>query len=69
MLHHAKSVAGRLRKDERGASLLEYSVLIGLIIAITVGAVTAVGTWSQGRWDNLKSALGITTPAAPPTTP
>jgi Flp pilus assembly pilin Flp len=60
MLHRAKSIAIRLWKDEGGASLLEYSVLIGLIIAITVAAVTAVGLWASGRWDALKTALGIT---------
>jgi pilus assembly protein Flp/PilA len=55
MLHHAKSAAIRLWKDERGASLLEYSVLIGLILAVTVGAVTAIGTWMGTRWSTLQT--------------
>ena len=33
MVRQMKSFAVRLWKDERGASLLEYSVLIGLIMA------------------------------------
>jgi Flp pilus assembly pilin Flp len=59
MLPLAKSIAIELWKDRRGASLLEYSLLIGIIVAITVGVITAVATWVTGRWDGLKTALGI----------
>jgi len=61
MLHRAKSTAVRLWKDEKGASLLEYSLLIGIIAAITVGVITAVGGWVLGRWTDLQTALGIKT--------
>src|SRR5262245_37658625 len=37
MLRFAKDTAVRLWKDERGASLLEYSVLIGLITTAVIG--------------------------------
>jgi pilus assembly protein Flp/PilA len=66
MLHRAKSIATQLWKDEQGASLLEYSVLIGLILAVTVAAVIAIGTWAGGQWTTLKTNLGITTPAPGP---
>jgi pilus assembly protein Flp/PilA len=59
MLHHLKSTASRLWKDERGASLLEYSVLVGLIIAVSGAAVIAVGGWAGNQWTALKSALNI----------
>jgi len=59
MLPLAKDIAIGLWKDRRGASLLEYSLLIGIIVAVTVGVITAVGTWVTGRWDSLKTALGI----------
>jgi len=59
MLPLAKDIAIGLWKDRRGASLLEYSLLIGIIVAVSVGVVTAVGTWVTGRWDSLKTALGI----------
>ena len=58
-MRQTKALAVRLWKDERGASLLEYSMLIGLIIAVTVGVVASVGTWSSGQWTALKAALGI----------
>jgi pilus assembly protein Flp/PilA len=60
MLQRTKSIATRLWKDEGGASLLEYSLLIGIIAAITVGIITAVGVWVTGRWSALQAALGIT---------
>ena len=48
-----KDVAVRLWKDERGASLLEYSILIGLITVGVVATVTNVGNWISGRWTAL----------------
>ncbi len=62
MLREIKSLAVRIWKDEQGASLLEYSVLIGLIVAGVVATITAVGTWTGGRWDALLLKL-----TAPPT--
>jgi len=61
MLVRIKDAAVRLWKDERGASLLEYSILIGLITAGVVTTVFAVGGWAGQQWTNLKSNLGITT--------
>jgi pilus assembly protein Flp/PilA len=52
-----KKLAVALLKDESGASLLEYTVLIGII---TVGALTAignVGTWISGQWSSLHTTL------------
>ena len=62
MLQRTKSMAIRLWKDEGGASLLEYSLLIGIIVAVSVAAITAVGVWVTGRWTALASALGIALP-------
>src|SRR5262245_1933238 len=47
-----------LLRDERGASLVEYSILIGLIAAATITAIVAVGTWITTRWTTLKGAIG-----------
>jgi pilus assembly protein Flp/PilA len=43
----------RLRKDEDGASLIEYSILIGLISALAVGSIFAMGTWVASQWADL----------------
>lgn len=47
----------RLVQDEDGASLVEYSVLIGLITVATVVTIGLVGTWVSGRWTALDAAL------------
>jgi pilus assembly protein Flp/PilA len=47
----------RLGKDEDGASLLEYTVLLGLLLIATIATVTLVGGWISGKWTALNSAL------------
>jgi pilus assembly protein Flp/PilA len=66
MLCLAGSIAISLWKDRRGASLLEYSLLIGIIVALTVTLVTAVGVWVTGRWSTLCSALTGSANCVPP---
>ncbi len=63
MLREIKSLAVRIWKDEQGASLLEYSVLIGLIVAGVVATIASVGVWTGGRWESLLTLLK--TPAVP----
>jgi pilus assembly protein Flp/PilA len=58
MLHYIKRTTVRLWSDESGASLLEYSVLVGLITAAVVGSVLAVSTWTGARWTTLIGTLG-----------
>ncbi len=38
------SLINQLRRDERGAALVEYGLLVGLIAVVCVVAITAVGT-------------------------
>jgi pilus assembly protein Flp/PilA len=38
------SLVNLLRQDEKGAALVEYGLLVGLIAVVCVIAVTAVGT-------------------------
>jgi pilus assembly protein Flp/PilA len=57
MLHYIKRTAVCLWKDEAGASLLEYSVLVGLITAAVVATITLVTTWVGGRWTTLLGTL------------
>jgi pilus assembly protein Flp/PilA len=57
MLHRARTFAIRLWKDERGASLLEYSVLVGLITAGVVATIAGVAAWTGTRWTALQGVL------------
>lgn len=51
------SLKDRLSRDESGASLIEYSILIGLITVAAIAMITAVGTWVGNQWTNLNAAL------------
>lgn len=42
---------------DEGASLIEYSILIGLITALVVAIIFAVALVVGVRWQNLNSAL------------
>ena len=62
LLAKAQVALKSFKKDESGASLVEYSLLIGLIAAAVVVTVGLVGTWISGQWTDLHEAL---TTAAP----
>ena len=42
-LAHLKDFAGRLLQDEEGATMVEYALMVALIAAICVAAVTLLG--------------------------
>ena len=44
-------------KDERGAALIEYTILIGLITISVLGMIFAVGDWTNDQWADLNTDL------------
>lgn len=58
MLDVFNSAFRRFARDERGLSMVEYSVLAGLIV---VGAVTAIGTIGGQVQANLQSLADLLT--------
>jgi pilus assembly protein Flp/PilA len=51
------SVVKDFARDERGASLLEYSVLLAMISIVVIATIGLVGNWVEGRWTALLDAL------------
>jgi pilus assembly protein Flp/PilA len=47
----------RLAKDEDGAALLEYTVLLGILLVAVIATITLVGAWISGEWTKLNAAL------------
>jgi len=47
----------RFRREEEGAALVEYGMLVGLIAVICVVAVTALGTDVSTAFSTIASAL------------
>ncbi|NBC97290.1 MAG: Flp family type IVb pilin [Deinococcus-Thermus bacterium] len=39
-----------IRKDD-GASMVEYTVLLGLVLAVTIGTISAIGGHIEGAWN------------------
>jgi len=47
----------RFLRDENGAALLEYTVLIGLMLVAVIAAITSIGTWVVTKWTDLNTTL------------
>jgi Flp pilus assembly pilin Flp len=47
----------RLRDEERGASLVEYALLVALIAVVCIAAVTFLGSSGSGQLDRAGMAL------------
>ncbi|MEQ1942475.1 Flp family type IVb pilin [Mesorhizobium sp. VNQ89] len=49
--------ANRFRREEDGAAMIEYTVLLGIITAAVIVTIIAVGGWVSGQWGNLNTQL------------
>lgn len=47
----------RLKSDEEGAALLEYTVLLAVLLVAVIAVIVAVGEWINARWTHLNTAL------------
>jgi pilus assembly protein Flp/PilA len=47
----------RFNLDERGASLVEYALLVALIAIVCIAAVAFVGTSASQKFSNVGSSL------------
>ena len=55
-----------LHEDRSGAAFIEYTALLGVILAVGLILLTKVGTWGTGTWtflcNNLSNANVACTP-------
>ena len=47
----------RLRSDKRGATVIEYGLIVSLIVVAIMGALSALGGGSNGMWGKLDSEV------------
>jgi pilus assembly protein Flp/PilA len=47
-----------LTKSERGASLVEYALLVALIAVVVIGAVTLLGSTTRDTFSDVSSEIG-----------
>ena len=53
-----RSVSRTFLADERGLETLEYAIMIGLITAGALSALTAIGLWVVQRYTFAQTAMG-----------
>ncbi len=46
----------RMRKDEKGATMIEYSILIGIITVLAIASIALMGDYVATQWAQLVSA-------------
>jgi pilus assembly protein Flp/PilA len=49
-----------LLKDEDGAALIEYTVLIAILLVAVIAVIITVGGWVSTRWTTLNTGLSST---------
>jgi pilus assembly protein Flp/PilA len=52
-----RKLVDRLRRDDEGAALVEYGMLVGLIAVICVAAITTLGTEVSTAFSKIATAL------------
>ena len=55
---------GKLVRDVRGATAIEYGLIISLIVIAVVGGVSALGSSSSLSWGSMTNKVAAVTPAA-----
>jgi pilus assembly protein Flp/PilA len=50
-------------KDDEGATMPEYALMIALIAAVCIGAVTTIGTAASGKFGNVATSITNAGPA------
>jgi len=43
--------------DQSGAAFVEYTVLIGLVLVLSIAIIGAVGLWANNQWTALNTAV------------
>lgn len=51
------STLKKFGKDEEGAALIEYTVLLGIMLVAVIATIVFVGSWISGQWTSLSNSL------------
>ena len=47
----------RMRSDKRGATAIEYGLIVSLIVVAIIGALSALGGGAGGMWGKLDAEV------------
>ena len=56
-MSQASRLVCQLRKDENGAALVEYTVLLGIMLVAVIAIIIGVGGWINNHWSILNAQL------------
>ena len=56
-MQKALELIRRLGRDDEGAALIEYTVLLGIMLVAVIATIVLVGTWITGQWTTLQASL------------
>ena len=56
-MRQALQLMKRLGRDEKGAALVEYTVLLGIMLVAVISTIVLVGGWVNTKWTALWTAL------------
>ena len=60
-LAFARRVLSRAADNDKGATTIEYAILIGMMALVCVASFTALGGAVSGRWNNVATAVAAAT--------
>jgi pilus assembly protein Flp/PilA len=52
-----KQLVRKLSRDEEGAALIEYTVLLGILVVAVIAIIVAVGQWVNAQWSALNTSI------------
>jgi len=52
-----KFLKQKLYRDEDGASLIEYTVLLAILLIAVIAIIVGVGGWISNNWSSLSTAI------------
>lgn len=50
-------LGGRLAREEDGAALVEYTVLLGILVVAVIATIVVIGGWASDKWGELQTAV------------
>ena len=56
-MHRVVQFITKIRSDEDGASLIEYTVLLAILLVAVIAIIAGVGKWISTEWAALSTAI------------
>jgi len=60
-MDYVRAHIGKFVKDEKGAALLEYTVLLVIILGGAIALIILAGGWVSDRWQSMMDTLNTVT--------